>query len=81
MIIKELSLAVFCKLFTEHDGILTGIGFTKNGTVDLLFTTAMTWYVSRNAETGVVTVWSVESDERTHTFTLNPDDFNEIVIC
>lgn len=82
MIIKELNFPVFCKVFKEHDDMVIGIGFTKHGTANVLLTPAVTWYVARNAETGKVTLWSEESEEdKSHTFVLNVDDFDEIVIC
>ena len=82
MIIKELSFSAFCKIFKGHDDMLIGIGFTDHGTVDLLLTTAVTWYIARNAESSTVVVRGVASDEHTAcTFTLNSDDFEEITIC
>ena len=81
MIIKELSFPVFCKVFKEYDGMVVGIGFTDHGTVDILLTPTVTWYVARNAESGTVMIWSIEDEFSDKSFTLNADDFEEITIC
>lgn len=82
MIIKELAFSSFSKIFREHDEMLEGIGFTKNGTVTVLLTPSVTWHVTRDAETCEVLVRSEASAEhKAHKFIISADDFDEITIC
>lgn len=82
MIIKELSFSVFCKIFKEHDGVVAGMDFTNHGTVTILLTPNATWFVKRDTKLGKIVVWSEVTEEyTTHSFTLDFEDFEEIIIC
>ena len=84
MIIKELAFHAFCEVFKNQDDVLIGVGFTDHGTVDVLLTPTVTWYVIRDAETGNINIcgeYEDSGEDKEISFKLRADSFQEITIC
>ena len=82
MIIKDLALYAFSKLFIDKVVLMNGVSFNKSGTVDVLLNLKYNWRLIRTAVGGVA-LWYAEEDESTWHWLgeLEVCDFNEITMC
>lgn len=82
MIIKNLAFDAFSKLFSDKAVLITGVGFNKSGTADVLLNLKYNWRLIRTTVGGVA-LWYAEEDESTWHWLgeLNVCDFKEITVC
>lgn len=82
MIVKDLAFDAFSKLFIDKAVLMTGVGFNKSGTVDVLLNLEYNWRLVRNT-TGGVALWYAEEKESTWHWLgeLDVCDFSEITVC
>ena len=82
MMIKDLSLDAFTKSLIDRPDLMTGIGFNKSGTVDVLLNLKYNWRLVRNT-TGGIALWYAEEKESTWHWLgeLDVCDFSEITVC
>lgn len=84
MIIKNLAFDVFSKVFSDRAVLITGVGFNKSGTVDVLLNPKYNWRLIRTSVGGVALwLWYAEEDKSTWHWLgeLNVCDFEEITVC
>ena len=82
MIVKDLTLDAFSKLFIDKVVLMNGVGFNKSGTVDVLLNLKYNWRLIRTSVGGIA-LWYAEEDENTWHWLgeLEVCDFNEITVC
>ena len=82
MIIKDLSFDAFTKSLTDRPDLMTGVGFNKSGTVDVLLNLKYNWRLVRNT-IGSIALWYAEEKESTWHWLgeLDVCDFSEITVC
>ena len=82
MIIKDLALDAFIKLFIDKVVLMNGVSFNKSGTVDVLLNLKYNWRLIRTSVGGIA-LWYAEEDESTWHWLgeLEVCDFNEITVC
>ena len=82
MIIKDLSLDAFTKSLIDRPDLMTGVGFNKSGTVDVLLNLKYNWRLVRNT-TGGIALWYAEEKESTWHWLgeLDVCNFSAIAVC